>query len=73
MVQWVKNLPTMQETHIRSLDREHPLEESMAIHSSDLAWKVSWTVHRVAESDMTEATEHALTHVCLQYKIQKFI
>ena len=45
----------------------------MATHSSDLAWKVSWTVHRVAESDMTEATEHALTHVCLQYKIQKYI
>ena len=77
MVQWVKNLSAMQETQIRLLVREHPLEESMATHSGDLAWRISWTEeptdHRVAESDMTEATEHALMHICIQYIIQKYI
>ena len=37
MVQSVKNLPAMQETQVRSLDREDPLEEGMATHSSILA------------------------------------
>ena len=39
----VKNLPAMQETQIRSLGREDPLEEEMATHSSFLAWTVAWT------------------------------
>ena len=45
------------------LDWEDPLEEGMATHSSILAWRIAtnreaWqaTVHRVAESDMTEVT-----------------
>ena len=33
----------IQETRVRSLDWEDPLEEEMAIHSSILAWKISWT------------------------------
>ena len=33
----------MQETWIRSLDREDPLEEEMATRFSILAWKFSWT------------------------------
>ena len=33
----------MQETRIRSLDREGPLEEGTATHSSILAWRISWT------------------------------
>ena len=33
----VKNLPAMQETWVRSLGREDPLEEGMATHSSTLA------------------------------------
>ena len=33
----------MQETGIRSLGREDPLEEEMATHSSILAWKIPWT------------------------------
>ena len=36
----VKNLPAMQETWIRSLVREDPLEKGMATHSSVLAWKI---------------------------------
>ena len=35
-----KNLPAMQETQVRSLSLEDPLEKGMAIHSSILAWKI---------------------------------
>ena len=33
----------LQETQVRSLGREDPLEEGMAIHSSILAWRIPWT------------------------------
>ena len=38
----VKHLPAMQETWIRFLGREDPLEKGMATHSSTLAWKIPW-------------------------------
>ena len=38
----IKRLPTIQETQIRSLGWEDPLEKEMATHSSTLAWKISW-------------------------------
>ena len=57
MTQTVKNLPAMQETRVRSLGQEDPLEKGMATHSSILAWRIpmdrgAWQVivHRVAES-----------------------
>ena len=43
MAQTVKHLPTMQETWVRSLVREDPLEKEMVTHSSILAWKIPWT------------------------------
>ena len=43
MAQLVKNLPAMQETWVRFLGWEDPLEKEMATHSSTLAWKISWT------------------------------
>jgi len=39
----VKNLPTMQETLVRSLGWEDPLEKGMATHSSILIWRIPWT------------------------------
>ena len=39
----VKNLPVMQETQVRFLDQEDPLEKEMATHSSILAWRIPWT------------------------------
>ena len=39
----VKNLPAMQETWVRSLGQEDPLEKEMATHSSILAWRIPWT------------------------------
>ena len=58
-----KNLPAIQETWVRSLGWEDPVEEGMATNSSILAWKIPWTDepggpqsmgHK--ESDTTEAT-----------------
>ena len=43
VAQMVKNLPAMQETWVRSLSQEDPLEKRMAIHSSILAWRILWT------------------------------
>ena len=43
MAQLVKSLPTMQESQVRSLGWEDPLEEGMATHSSILAWRIPWT------------------------------
>ena len=39
----VKNLPAMQETWVRPLNQEDPLEKGMANHSSILAWRIPWT------------------------------
>ena len=43
VAQTVNHLPIMQETWVRSLGREDPLEKEMATHSSTLAWKIPWT------------------------------
>ena len=59
----VKSLPAMQETRVRFLGWEVPLEKGMAIHSSILAWRILWTeksgglesIGRI-ELDMTEGT-----------------
>ena len=39
----IENLTTMQETGVRSLGGEDPLEQEMATHSSILAWRIPWT------------------------------
>ena len=39
----VKNLPAMQETWVRSLNQEDPLEKGMATRSNILAWETPWT------------------------------
>ena len=43
VAQTVKSLPTMQETRVRPLGQEDPLEKEMATHSSIHAWKSPWT------------------------------
>ena len=42
LTQLVKNLPAMQETWVRFLGQEDPLEKEMATHSSILAWRIPW-------------------------------
>ena len=39
----LKNLPVMQETQVRFLNLEDPLEKGMATHSRILAWRIPWT------------------------------
>ena len=42
VAQRLMHLPAMQETWVRSLDREDPLEKEMATHSGILAWRIPW-------------------------------
>ena len=44
VAQMVKNLPAMQETWVRSLGWEDPLEQGKATHSSILAKRIPWTL-----------------------------
>ena len=44
VAQMGKRLSAMQETRVRSLGWEDPLEKEMAAHSNILAWKIPWTV-----------------------------
>ena len=56
----VKNLPTMQEIKVGSLDQEDPLEKELATYSGILAWRIPWTeepggphtVHGVANTQI---------------------
>ena len=57
VTQWLKTCLPMQETLVRSLGQEGPLEKGMSTHSSILAWEIPWTeepggatVHRVTKS-----------------------
>ena len=61
VAQRLKRLPGMQETWVRSLSWEDPLEKEMAAHSSTLAWRIPWGRSLVGyspwgckESDTTE-------------------
>ena len=42
VAQLIKNPPAMQETWVRFLSLEDPLEEEMATHTSILAWEIPW-------------------------------
>ena len=60
VAQLVNNLPVVQETPLRSLDQEDPLEKEMATQSSILAWRIPQTEEPgrlqfmvLQESDMT--------------------
>ena len=43
LIQKVKNLSAMQDTHIQSLGLEDSLETGIVIHFSILAWRIPWT------------------------------
>ena len=42
VAQRLKRLPPVQESQVRSLGREDPLEKEMVTHSSILAWRLPW-------------------------------
>ena len=54
VAQLVKNPPAVQETPVRFLGQEEPLEKGKATHSSILAWRIPWTVLSMrSQRDMT--------------------
>ena len=52
MAQWVKNLATVQEMQVQSLEWEDPLEKKIATHSSTLFWEIPWTEETVGLQSM---------------------
>ena len=68
MAQTVKNLLARQETWVRSLGKEDPLEKEMATHSGILAWRIpgteepgGYSLWGCKDSDMTEQLIHTLS------------
>ena len=76
VAQIVKSPPAMQETRVRSLAWEDPLEKEIVTHSSILAWGIPWTeepgglqslgLQRVGHSFILTHT-HTHTHFPLAY------
>ena len=71
----VKNPAAKQETWVRYLGQEDPLEKEKATHSSILAWKIPWTEEPgglqsmgvTKESDMTEQLHFLGSFAFLMY------
>ena len=61
VAQLIKNLPAMQETWVRSLGWEDPLEKEKATHSSILAWRISWTVSSMGSQSQTQLSDFHVT------------
>ena len=53
-----QSMPAMQETWVRSLGWEDPLEKGMATHSGIVAWRISWTIHDVTKSQTWLSSLH---------------
>ena len=82
----VKHMPAKQETEetrVRSLGQEDPLEEEMATHSSILAWRIPWTeepggllsmgLKRVGDNLVTKPPlPPVVKTLCLQYRELEF-
>ena len=68
VAQLIKNPPAVQETWVRSLGWEDPLEKGKATHSSILAWRIPWTVHGVAKSQtrLRDFHFHFIQHVFIK-------
>ena len=70
ITQSVENLLVMQETQVRFLGREDPLEKKMATHSRIFAWRIPWTKEPSRlqsmgsqESDTTQQLNQPQFHV----------
>ena len=73
----VKNLPASAgdiEMQVRSLGGEDPLEESMATHSSILAWRISWIEEPAGpQSTRLQRIGHKLACIHAHYPFHKLI
>ena len=67
VAQLVRNLPAMQETWVRSLGWDDPLEKGKATHSSILAWRIPWTVESMgSQGGRQDWATFAFTFMWLQ-------
>ena len=73
VVQWVKNLPAVQETWVRFLGQEDALKKGVATHSNIIAWKILLTEERGGlqsmgsqESDTTQLLIHMVSKILWQ-------
>ena len=73
VAQMVKDPPAMQDTQVRSLGGEDPLEKGMATHCSILAWRIPWTeephLWGCKKLDMTEQLTLSLLLTLLKFWI----
>ena len=74
MAQRLKRLPPIQETRVRSLGREDPLEKEMATYSSMLAWRIPWVEEPGGLQFMgSQTVRHDFTFTLSQVHIRKAI
>ena len=59
----VKNLPAMQETWVRSLGGEDPLEKEMATHSNILAWEIPLTEETSGLQTMSQKSHTQVSNI----------
>ena len=73
VAQMVKNPPAMQETWVRSLGWEDPLEKEMATHCSILAWRILWTEEpgRLQSMGSQKSQTCPSTYACVQEEKEK--
>ena len=77
MAQMVKNLPAMQETWVRSLGQQDPLENKMATHSSILAWTIPWTeepggLQSMGSQSWTRLSNFSYSLAVIQHELMEF-
>ena len=77
VAQMVKNLSSMQETRVRSLGWDNPLENGMATHSSILAWRIPWAEEpgglqsMGSQSQTQQSDQHIHTHLLLHSAVSR--
>ena len=79
VAQMVKSPPAMQETQVKFLGQEDPLEKEVATYSSTLAWRIPWTEEpgglqskgsqRVRNDGVTNTHSHKLLLVCVEKNV----
>ena len=62
----VKHLPAMEETLVKSLDGEDPLEKEMATHASIPAWRIPWT-EEPGRLQFMDLQEPDMTYLALSF------
>ena len=65
VTQTVKNLLAMQETWVRSLGWEDPLEKGKPTHSSILAWRIPWIIGVVKSQTRLSNLHFHFSHICI--------